>query len=161
MALAVPSIMFMAFSAVFEPAASLCCLSVWLVAFIAILLYDRQHWGVPGPETHGMYLSSKTRNLGLGDCEMVGVVMGSCVKARNIFSAARAESRSIVGGEAIQYTSLVEECRNIALNRMCQRARLMGCNGVVGLRLITTESLLGATEFIAYGTAVKIKGLRP
>ncbi len=135
------------------------CILIWLVFFLAIMVYDRRHWGAPGPETHGVWLSSQTRNLELGEYSMEGVVMGTCVKTRNLFSAARAESRSIVGGEALQFTSLVEECRNIALGRMCKQARSIGCNGVIGYRMISAETLWGATEIIAYGTAVRIRGV--
>jgi uncharacterized protein YbjQ (UPF0145 family) len=85
------------------------------------------------------------------------MVMGTCVKTRNIFSAARAELRSLIGGEARQFTDLVNECRNIAVTRMCQKAKDKGCNRILGFRMITAETMWGATEFIAYGTAVKTK----
>ncbi len=144
----------------FFPLCSLLILIAWVVGFASIMAYDSRHWGRPGPDTHGMWLSSQTRKLDLGEYQVKGMVIGTCVKARNVFSAARAESRSVVGGEAIQFTSLVEECRNIALSRMCANAKALSCNGVVGYRMITAETLWGATEFIAYGTAVKIKGVR-
>jgi len=131
----------------------------WIIGVVSILLYDKRHWRRPGPDAHGIWLSTQTRNLNLGDCSVKGAVMGSCVKARNIFSAARAETRSLVGGETVQFTGLVEECRNIALGRMCLKAKKMGCNGIIGFRIITAETLWGATEIIAYGTAVKIKGV--
>lgn len=129
----------------------------WMVLFASILAYDSRHWGRPGLDTLGVQLSSRTRKLELGEYSIEGMVMGTCVKARNMFSAARAEARSLIGGEATQFTSLVDECRNIALMRMCRKAKDMGCNGVVGFRMITAETLWGATEIIAFGTAVKIK----
>jgi len=158
-ALVIISVLFVTISAIFMPFLSLVCILTWIVVFLLIMHHDRRHWGVPGPETHGIWLSAKTRKLEIGEHEVAGMVMGTCVKTRNLFSAARAESRAIVGGEALQYTSLVEECRNIAMNRMCKKARDMGCNGIVGYRLISAETLFGATEIIAYGTAVKIRGL--
>ena len=137
------------------PILSLLIIVIWIVMFVSIMIYDSRNWGRPKPDTLGVQLSSKTRNLGLGEYSVKGMAMGSCVKARNMFSAARAEARSLVGGEATQFTSLVDETRNIALTRMCRKAKSMGCNGVVGFRLITAETLWGATEIIAYGTAVK------
>jgi uncharacterized protein YbjQ (UPF0145 family) len=157
--LVIYSSIFIFATAYFVPVLSLACIFLWIIMFVSILGYDRRHWGSPGPETHGMYLSSQTRKITLPDYSVQGVVFGSCVKTRNLFSSARAESRSIVGGEALQFTSLVEECRNIALSRMCRQAKNMGCNGVIGYRMITTESLFGATEIIAFGTAIRIGGL--
>ena len=143
----------------FFPLASLIIILVWVVMFVSILLYDSRHWRQPGPDAHGIWLSAQTRNLNVGEYSIEGPVMGSCVKARNMFSAARAEARSLVGGEPIQFTSLVEETRNIALSRMCQKAKRMGCNAVVGFRIVTAETLWGATEIIAFGTAIKLKGV--
>jgi len=140
------------------PLFSLMIVILWVVIFVSVLTYDSRHWGKPEPDTLGVQLSSQTRKLSLGEYQVKGMVFGSCVKARNMFSAARAEARSIVGGEATQFTALVDETRNIALTRMCRKAKKMGCNGVVGFRIITAETMWGATEVIAYGTAVKSKG---
>ncbi len=153
------SLIFTSITLFVRPAWALACIATWLLVLLLVLGYDSRHWGKPGPDTLGIFLTSKTRNLELGDYSLEGMVMGSCVKARNIFSAARAESRALVGGEALQFSSLVEECRNIALSRMCRQARKQGCNGIVGFRMITAETLFGATEIIAYGTAVRIRGL--
>ena len=100
------------------PVLSLLIVLLWIVTFASIMAYDSRNWGRPGPDTLGVQLSSKTRNLELGEYSVKGMVMGSCVKARNMFSAARAEGRSLVGGEATQFTSLVDECRNIGRPRI-------------------------------------------
>ncbi len=127
----------------------------WLVFFVVVLLYDMRHWGRPSFDTQGVRIYSRTRNLGLEDHETEGTVMGTCVKARNIFSSARAEMRAIIGGEAKQFTALVDEARNVAITRMCKQAKARGCDSIYGFRLITAETLWGSTEFIAYGTAVR------
>jgi uncharacterized protein YbjQ (UPF0145 family) len=129
---------------------------IWIVFFVSVLTYDRRHWGQPKMETLGINLSSKTRILPNGTYKVEGMVMGTCVKTRNIFSSARAELRSLVGGEASQFTGLVDECRNIALTRMCKKAKDKKCNWIVGFRMITAETMWGTTEFIAYGTAIKV-----
>jgi uncharacterized protein YbjQ (UPF0145 family) len=141
----------------FYPLGSLIIVITWVVLFISILVYDSRHWGDPELENSGVQIFTKTRNLNLGEYQVKGMAMGTCVKARNMFSAARAEARSLVGGEARQFTDLVEECRNMAVNRMCAKAKRMGCNAVVGFRIITAETMWGSTEFIAYGTAVKTR----
>ena len=141
----------------FMPVCSLMIILSWVVGFPAILAYDRRHWDKPGPDTLGVKVSSRTRKLDMGEYEVKGLVMGTCVKARNIFSAARAEARSLVGGEARQFTGLVNESRNIALTRMCQKALDMGCDTVIGFRMVSAESLWGATEIIAFGTAVRVR----
>jgi uncharacterized protein YbjQ (UPF0145 family) len=140
-----------------EPLIALALVAIWPIIFIVIIAHDHTNWGQPKLNTLGIRLSTKTRKLGSDNYSVEGMVMGSCVKARNIFSTARAEARSLVGGEAKQLTSLVNECRNVALTRMCQQAIDKGCNGIVGYRMITAETLWGATEIIAYGTAVRIK----
>jgi uncharacterized protein YbjQ (UPF0145 family) len=141
----------------FYPWGLLIIMVLWIVFFGSVMAYDSRHWGKPEPDTLGVQLSSRTRRLDLGEYQVKGMVIGTCVKARNMFSAARAEGRSLIGGEARQFTELVEECRNIALTRMCAKARALGCNVVVGFRMITAETMWGATEIIAYGTAVKTK----
>jgi uncharacterized protein YbjQ (UPF0145 family) len=140
-----------------NPLWTLLIVIIWIVFFVSIMAYDRRHWGQPNLNTLGVALSTKTRKPEIGEYKVEGMVMGTCVKTRNIFSAARAELRSLVGGEARQFTDLVDECRNIALTRMCQRAKDMGCNWVLGFRMITAETMWGATEFIAYGTSVRTK----
>ena len=140
-----------------DPIWALIITILWILFFVSVLAYDRRHWGRPNMDTLGVNLSSKTRKLPNHTYKVEGMVMGTCVKTRNIFSSARAELRSLVGGEAQQFTGLVDECRNIALTRMCKKARDKGCNWVVGYRMITAETMWGSTEFIAYGTALKVK----
>ena len=141
------------------PICSIIIVLIWIISFISIMIYDMRHWRKPLPESYGIWLSAQTRNLDIGEYTMHGAVMGSCVKARNIFTAARQEARSLVGGEAQGFTDLAEESRNIALSRMCKKAKKMECNGVIGFRIISAETLWGSTEIIAYGTAINIKGV--
>lgn len=157
--LLIPSVILTVVFLFFFPICSILIIILWIISFISIILYDKRHWRKPLPESHGIWLSTQTRNLDLGEYSMHGAVMGSCVKVRNVFTAARQEARSLVGGEAQRFTDLVEETRNIALSRMCKKTKKMGCNGVIGFRIITAETLWGSTEIIAYGTAVNIKGV--
>jgi uncharacterized protein YbjQ (UPF0145 family) len=105
--------------------------------------------------TDPLFTSTKEEIPNTKGYEIVGIVFGSCVKTRNIFSQARAELRSLVGGEAKQFTTLMDQSKQIALNRLYRQANNLGAKGIIGLRFITAQTMLGASEIIAYGTAVK------
>jgi uncharacterized protein YbjQ (UPF0145 family) len=65
--------------------------------------------------------------------------------------------RNLVGGEIMEYTKLMAESREQAIDRMVQKAELMGANAVVGLRFTTSMIMGGAAELLSYGTAVYIE----
>ena len=87
--------------------------------------------------------------------ETFGLVRGSTVRARNIGRDFMAGLRNIVGGEVDEYTKLLAEAREEALQRMIESAEAMGANAIVGTRFITAGVAQGAAEIVAYGTAVK------
>ena len=87
--------------------------------------------------------------------ETFGLVRGSTVRARNIGRDFMAGIRNIVGGEVDEYTKLLAEAREEALQRMIESAEAMGANAIVGTRFITAGVAQGAAEIVAYGTAVK------
>jgi len=64
--------------------------------------------------------------------------------------------RSLVGGEVKQYTALLEDSRRHAVDRMIEKALLMGANAIVGVRFDSSEIAQGLTEVVAYGTAVVV-----
>jgi uncharacterized protein YbjQ (UPF0145 family) len=64
--------------------------------------------------------------------------------------------RNIVGGEVSDYTKMIAESREQALDRMTAEAQKLGANAVVTLRFSTSSMMQGAAELLAYGTAVKI-----
>jgi uncharacterized protein YbjQ (UPF0145 family) len=65
--------------------------------------------------------------------------------------------KSLVGGEIVGYTEMMNEARQVATERLLKDAEALGANGVVGLRLQTSGVMGGAAEIIAYGTAVKFE----
>ena len=65
--------------------------------------------------------------------------------------------RNAVGGEVHEYTKLLAESRESALDRMVEEARSLGANAIVGVRFATSEVAQGAAEILAYGTAVVIE----
>jgi uncharacterized protein YbjQ (UPF0145 family) len=87
----------------------------------------------------------------------LGVARGNVVRSRFIGRDIVAGFRMIIGGEIHEYTKLLAESREQALDRMIQHAQSLGADAVVGLRFETTDAAGGqATEVLAYGTAVKL-----
>lgn len=86
-----------------------------------------------------------------------GFVKGSTIQAKHIGSDILAGLKSIVGGEIKEYSSMMEKARQIAIGRMVKEAEGMGANAIVGIRLQTSSVMSGASEIVAYGTAVEIK----
>ncbi|MCS7128823.1 MAG: YbjQ family protein [Sulfolobales archaeon] len=86
--------------------------------------------------------------------KVLGIVSGSVVRARSIGRDIVAVLRNIAGGEIVEYTELLASSRDEALKRMIEKAKAMGANGVIGVRLTTSNIMSGAAEVVAYGTAV-------
>ena len=89
--------------------------------------------------------------------EVLGLVRGSTIRARHIGRDILARMRGIVGGEVSEYTKLMGESREQALDRLVQEARELGAGAVVGLRFTTSEVMDSAAEILVYGTAVKLR----
>ncbi|HVY83496.1 MAG TPA: YbjQ family protein [Caulobacterales bacterium] len=88
----------------------------------------------------------------------LGVARGNVVRARSLGRNIVASFRMLVGGEIHEYTKLLAESREQALDRLIEHAQSMGADAVIGLRFDATEagSTVPATEVLAYGTAVKL-----
>lgn len=86
----------------------------------------------------------------------LGIVRGNTIRARHVGRDIMAGLRTIVGGEVSEYTKLLAEAREQALDRMVEEARGLGANAVVEVRFSTSEVMTGAAELLAYGTAVVV-----
>jgi uncharacterized protein YbjQ (UPF0145 family) len=89
--------------------------------------------------------------------EVLGIARGSTVRARNIGRDIFAGLKSIIGGEIDEYTKLQAQSREQALQRLIQDANDLGADAVVNVRFNTSQIMKGASEMLAYGTAVKLK----
>ena len=89
--------------------------------------------------------------------ETLGVVRGSTVRARNVGRDFFAGLKNIVGGEISEYTKLLADAREQAIQRMLNDANRIGADAVVNVRFTTSQVMQGAAEMLAYGTAVKLK----
>lgn len=85
---------------------------------------------------------------------ILGVVFGSCVQTKHFGKDIGAGLRSVVGGEAKGYTEMLEEARRTATGRMTIQAETLGANAVITMRYMTSQTMRGAAEIIAFGTAV-------
>ncbi len=88
--------------------------------------------------------------------QTLGLVRGSTVRAKHIGTDIVANLKNIVGGEMRGYSSLMAGAREQALDRMVIEAEKLGADAVVSLRLETSAIRGGASEIVAYGTAVKL-----
>jgi len=88
--------------------------------------------------------------------ETLGLVRGSTIRARHVGRDIMASLRNVVGGEIKDYTVMLAQAREEALERMIEQAEKMGANAIVGTRFVTSMVMSGAAEMVAYGTAVKV-----
>jgi uncharacterized protein YbjQ (UPF0145 family) len=88
--------------------------------------------------------------------EILGIARGSTVRARSIGSDIFASLRNIVGGEIDEYTKLQAQSREQAMQRMVQDADQLGADAIINIRLTTSTVMQGASEILAYGTAVRL-----
>lgn len=91
--------------------------------------------------------------------EHLGLVQGSTVRAKHMGRDLMAGLKNMVGGELKGYTELLVESREQAVERMVEQARGLGANAVINVRLSTANITAGASELLAYGTAVKLSKL--
>ena len=88
--------------------------------------------------------------------EILGIARGSTVRARNVGRDVFAGIKNIVGGEISEYTKLQAQSREQAIERMINDAKALNADAIVNIRFTTTMVMQGASEILAYGTAVKL-----
>lgn len=89
--------------------------------------------------------------------EELGVVTGSTIQSKNMFTDFGQGLKGIVGGELRGYTNMMEKAREQATQRMLDQAVRMGADAVIGVRYTTSAIMQQAAEVLVYGTAVKYK----
>jgi uncharacterized protein YbjQ (UPF0145 family) len=87
----------------------------------------------------------------------VGLVKGNTIRARHLGRDIAAVFRNIVGGEVREYTKLIAEAREQAIDRMVDDAKAQGANAIIMVRFSTSQIMQGAAELLAYGTAVVVE----
>ena len=87
---------------------------------------------------------------------IIGIVTGNVVQSKHIGRDIMAGLKSIVGGEIVGYTQMLNEARDIAIERLVASANEKGADAVVGIRFTTSAIMDGSSEIMAFGTAVKL-----
>ena len=88
--------------------------------------------------------------------ESLGTVIGNTIRARHLGKDISAGLRSLVGGEITEYTGMMAESREQALQRMLDRGKEMNADAIVGIRFQTSMIMQGSAELLVYGTAVSL-----
>ncbi|MBN2251358.1 MAG: YbjQ family protein [Candidatus Altiarchaeota archaeon] len=88
--------------------------------------------------------------------EIRGIAKGSTIQAKHLGRDIMAGLKNLVGGELGEYTGMLNEARDQAMERMIKDAEGLGADAVINIRLETAEIMQGAAEVMAYGTAVKL-----
>ncbi|WP_323769196.1 YbjQ family protein [Antarctobacter sp.] len=88
--------------------------------------------------------------------ETLGLVRGATVRAKHVGTDIVAALKSLVGGELSGYSSLMAGAREQALDRMVAEAQALGADAVICMRVQTSAIAKGASEIVAYGTAVRL-----
>lgn len=87
----------------------------------------------------------------------LGIVRGNTIRARHIGRDISAALKNLVGGEIKDYTKMMAESREQALDRMVEEAESLGANAIINVRFATSMIMQSASEILAYGTAIIVE----
>lgn len=104
-----------------------------------------------------MLLSTTDTIAGKKIIRQLGLAKGNTIRARHIGRDIMAIIRHIIGGEITDYTKMMAESREQAIDRMIEDAQKMGANAIVHMSFSTQMVMGGASEILAYGTAVVVE----
>ena len=104
-----------------------------------------------------MIITTTEQITGKSIKKTVGMVRGSTIRARHLGKDIMAGLRGMVGGEITEYTKMMAEAREQAIQRMVEDAEKKGANAVVGMRFTTSMIMSNAAEVLAYGTGVVVE----
>jgi uncharacterized protein YbjQ (UPF0145 family) len=104
-----------------------------------------------------MILATTESVAGYRVVRTLGLVRGSSVRVRHVGRDLIASLRNLTGGEVYEYTKLLAEVREQAIDRMVADARALGADGVLTIRFQSAEVSRGAAEMMSYGTAVELR----
>ena len=101
-----------------------------------------------------MIITTSDQLAGKAITKTIGLVKGSTIRARHLGKDIMAGLRGMVGGEISEYTKMMAEAREEAIQRMVEDAEMKGANAIVGMRFSTSMIMQNAAEVLAYGTGV-------
>jgi uncharacterized protein YbjQ (UPF0145 family) len=101
-----------------------------------------------------MIITTSAQVEGKTITKTIGLVKGSTIRARHLGKDIMAGFRGMVGGEITEYTKMMAEAREEAIQRMTENAEKQGANAIVSMRFTTSMVMQNASEILAYGTGV-------
>ena len=104
-----------------------------------------------------MIIATSGRVEGRRIIRTLGLVRGNTVRARHLGRDIMAGLRGVVGGEVNEYTKLMAESREQALDRMIDEAQGLGANAIISVRFQTAMVMANTAELLVYGTAVVVE----
>ncbi len=104
-----------------------------------------------------MIITTSEQIEGKKIAKTVGLVKGSTIRARHLGRDIMAGLRAMVGGEVTEYTKMMAEAREEAIQRMVEDAEKQGANAIIGMRFTTSMVMQNASEILAYGTGVVLE----
>ena len=104
-----------------------------------------------------MIITTSAQIEGKNIVKTTGLVKGSTIRARHMGRDFMAGLRGIVGGEITEYTKMMAEAREEAIQRMVEDAQKQGANAIIGMRFATSMVMQNAAEVLAYGTGVVLE----
>ena len=104
-----------------------------------------------------MIITTSNQIEGKKIVKTIGMVKGNTIRARHVGRDIMAGLRGVVGGEITEYTKMMAESREQALQRMIEDAESQGANAVIGMRFTTSMVMQNASEILAYGTGVVVE----
>lgn len=104
-----------------------------------------------------MIITTSEHIAGKKVVKTLGLVKGNTIRARHLGKDIGAVFRNIIGGEITEYTKLIAESREQSIDRMIDDAQRLGANAIIMARFATSEMMQGASELLAYGTAVIVE----
>jgi len=104
-----------------------------------------------------MIITTTNQIEGKKIAKTIGMVRGSTIRARHVGRDFMAGLRGLVGGEISEYTKMMAEAREEAIQRMTEDAEKQGANAIIGMRFTTSMVMSNASEILAYGTGVVLE----
>ena len=107
-----------------------------------------------------MIIATTNEVAGQEIAEVLGLVRGSSVRTKHLGKDVIATLRNLAGGEIFEYTKMLAQAREQAIDRMIEEAQMLDADAVVGVRFQTSMVMKGAAEMLCYGTAVRLRQAR-
>lgn len=98
-----------------------------------------------------------TENIPGKELEVIGMVKGTMIQSKHVGKDIMNALKSLVGGELVGYSEMINEARAIATKRMVEEAEAKGADAIVNIRYTTSAVMQGAAEILVFGTAVKYR----